>query len=103
MTKIYEADKLNAGEPQLILENKLISVMLQPEIGGRILDVETNDFPFLHRTYPKSVQFGSYTEYGGIEECIGSPLTEPALENTVENRERNRGGHTICYFTDAIR
>ena len=74
MTRIYETDKLNAGNPQLILENKHISVLLQPEIGGRILDVETNGFPFLHRTYPKSVQFGSYTEYGGIEECIGSPL-----------------------------
>ena len=74
MTRIYETDKLNAGNPQLILENKHISVLLQPEIGGRILDVETNNFPFLHRTYPKSVQFGSYTEYGGIEECIGSPL-----------------------------
>ena len=74
MTRMYEADKLNAGKPQLILENKHISVLLQPEIGGRILDVEANDFPFLHRTYPKSVQFGSYTEYGGIEECIGSPL-----------------------------
>ena len=74
MTKIYEADKLNAGNPQLILKNKHISVLLQPEIGGRILDVEMNDFPFLHRTYPKSVQFGAYTEYGGIEECIGSPL-----------------------------
>ena len=74
MTKIYEADRLNAGTPQLILENKHISVLLQPEIGGRILDVEMNDFPFLHRTYPKSVQFGAYTEYGGIEECIGSPL-----------------------------
>lgn len=74
MTKIYEADRLNAGTPQLILENKHMSVLLQPEIGGRILDVEANDFPFLHRTYPKSVQFGAYTEYGGIEECIGSPL-----------------------------
>ncbi len=75
MTRIYETDKLNAGEPQLILENDHISVLLQPEIGGRILDVETRDFPFLHRTYPKPVQFGRYTEYGGIEECIGSPLT----------------------------
>ena len=74
MTRIYEADKLNAGKPQLILENKHISVLLQPDIGGRILDVETDSFPFLHRTYPKSVQFGAYTEYGGIEECIGSPL-----------------------------
>ena len=74
MTRIYEADKFNAGTSQLILENKHIAVLLQPEIGGRILDVEMNGFPFLHRTYPKSVQFGPYTEYGGIEECIGSPL-----------------------------
>ncbi|MCZ6677152.1 MAG: hypothetical protein O7E52_07855, partial [Candidatus Poribacteria bacterium] len=81
MTRIFEADKLNAGHSQLILENELISVLLQPEIGGRILDVEAKGsrkaslFPFLHRTYPKSVEFGPYTEYGGIEECIGSPLT----------------------------
>ena len=46
MTKIYETDKLNAGSPQLVLENKHISVLLQPEIGGRILDVETKDFLF---------------------------------------------------------
>ena len=75
MTSIFETDRLNAGVPQLILENDLLSVLLQPEIGGRILDVETDHFPFLHRTYPKSVQFGPYTEHGCIEECIGSALT----------------------------
>ena len=31
---------LMQGTPQLILENKHISVLLQPEIGGRILDVQ---------------------------------------------------------------
>jgi hypothetical protein len=98
MTKIYEADKLNAGEPQLILENKLISVMLQPEIGGRILDVETNDFPFLHRTYPKSVQFGSYTEYGGIEECIGSPLKNQ-LWKTPWRIEKGTGDVTLSVIS----
>jgi len=82
MTRIHEANILNAEAPQLIIENDLMTVLLQPEIGGRILDVETkssngkgSSFPFLHRTYPKPVQFGPYTEYGGIEECIGSPLT----------------------------
>ena len=94
MTRIYEADKLNAGNPQLILENKHISVLLQPEIGGRILDVEINDFPFLHRTYPKSVQFGAYTEYGGIEECIGSPLRN-RLWKTPWRVEKGTGDVTL--------
>ncbi|MBI1928889.1 DUF4097 family beta strand repeat protein [Candidatus Poribacteria bacterium] len=75
MASIFETDRLNAGVPQLILENEHLSVLLQPEIGGRILDVEANNFPFLHRTYPKSVPFGPYIEHGGMEECIGSPLT----------------------------
>ena len=98
MTRIYEADKLNAGNSQLILENKHISVLLQPEIGGRILDVEANDFPFLHRTYPKSVQFGSYTEYGGIEECIGSPLRNQ-LWKTPWRIEKGTGDVTLSVIS----
>ncbi len=72
MTKIYHADKVNSGQPQLVLENDLISVILLPELGGRILDIKMGGYKFLHRTYPKSVQFGPYTEHGGIEECIGA-------------------------------
>jgi len=72
MTRIYHADKVNSGQPQLVLENDLISVVLLPELGGRILDIEMDGYKFLHRTYPKSVQFGPYTEHGGIEECIGA-------------------------------
>ena len=98
MTRIYEADRLNAGKPQLILENKHISVLLQPEIGGRILDVETNGFPFLHRTYPKSVQFGAYTEYGGIEECIGSPLRNQ-LWKTPWRIEKGTGDVTLSVIS----
>ena len=98
MTRIYEADKLNAGPSQLILENKHISVLLQPEVGGRILDVETNGFPFLHRTYPKPVQFGSYTEYGGIEECIGSPLRNQ-LWKTPWRVEKGTGDVTLSVIS----
>ncbi len=98
MTKIYETDKLNTGSPQLVLENKHISVLLQPEIGGRILDVETKDFPFLHRTYPKSVQFGSYTEYGGIEEYIGSPLRNQ-LWKTPWRIEKGTGDVTLSVIS----
>jgi hypothetical protein len=98
MTRIYEDDKLNAGNPQLILENDLISVLLLPEMGGRILDVETRNFPFLHRTYPKSVQFGPYTEYGGIEECIGSPLTSQ-LWKTPWRIEKGKDGLTLSVIS----
>jgi len=69
--RIFYEDRLHAGQPQLIVENDMMSVMLLPEIGGRILDIQTEDFTFLHRTYPQSVQFGAYIEHGGIEECIG--------------------------------
>ncbi|MBM3238617.1 DUF4097 domain-containing protein [Candidatus Poribacteria bacterium] len=69
--RIFHEDRLNAGQPQLILENELMSVMLLPELGGRILDIQTEGFTFLHRIYPRSVQFGAYIEHGGIEECIG--------------------------------
>ena len=72
MTRIYHADKVNSGQPQLVLENDLISVVLLPELGGRILNIEMDGYKFLHRTYPKSVQFGPYVEHGGIEECIGA-------------------------------
>ena len=72
MTRIYHADKVNSGQPQLVLENDLISVVLLPELGGRILDIEVDGDKFLHRTYPKSVQFGPYVEHGGMEECIGA-------------------------------
>ena len=68
---IFHEDRLNAGQPQLIVENELMSVMLLPELGGRILDIQTEGFTFLHRTYPQSVQFGAYIEHGGIEECVG--------------------------------
>ncbi|HIE27694.1 TPA: hypothetical protein EYP66_10445 [Candidatus Poribacteria bacterium] len=68
---IFHEDRLNAGQPQLIVENELMSVMLLPELGGRILDIQTEGFTFLHRTYPQSVRFGAYIEHGGIEECVG--------------------------------
>ncbi|MFQ6041218.1 MAG: DUF4097 family beta strand repeat-containing protein [Candidatus Poribacteria bacterium] len=68
---IFHEDRLNAGQPQLIVENEMMSVMLLPELGGRILDIQTEGFTFLHRTYPQSVQFGAYIEHGGIEECVG--------------------------------
>ena len=68
---IFHEDRLNAGQPQLIVENEMMSVMLLPELGGRILDIQTEGFTFLHRTYPQSVQFGVYIEHGGIEECVG--------------------------------
>jgi len=68
---IFHEDRLNAGQPQLIVENELMSVILLPELGGRILDIQTEGFTFLHRTYPQSVQFGAYIEHGGIEECVG--------------------------------
>ena len=46
-TGIFHEDRLHAGQPQLIVENELMSVILLPELGGRILDIQTEDFTFL--------------------------------------------------------
>lgn len=72
MTLIYEEDILNAGKKQVIMSNDLMKIIVVPELGGRIADAISGETKFLHRKYPNGVNFGPYTEYGGIEECIGS-------------------------------
>ena len=71
MSQIYEEDVLDAGKNQVIIANDDAKIVIVPELGGRIADVQAGDVSFLHRTYPNGVEFGPYTEYGGIEECIG--------------------------------
>ena len=70
MARIYEEDVLGSGKNQLIISNDVMRVIIVPEFGGRIADVHPGKV--LYRTYPRGVSFGPYTEYGGIEECIGS-------------------------------
>lgn len=90
MSNIYEEDILNAGKNQVIISNDDSKVVIVPELGGRIADFQSGDTKFLHRTYPDGVEFGPYTEYGGIEECIGgAPGT---LWNTDWKWERQNGG-----------
>ena len=71
MSQIYEEDILNAGKDQVIISSGDTKVIILPELGGRIADVQCGETRFLHTTYPNGVDFGPYTEYGGIEECIG--------------------------------
>jgi hypothetical protein len=71
MSQIYEEDALNAGKNQVIMSNDNAKVIIVPELGGRIADIESGETRFLYRKYPEGVDFGPYTEYGGIEECIG--------------------------------
>jgi len=78
MSQVYEEDALDAGKNQVIISNDNTKAIIVPELGGRIADVQFNDGKggfetrsFLHRIYPEGVDFGPYTEYGGIEECIG--------------------------------
>lgn len=71
MSQVYEEDVLGAGKDQVVIGNDNTKVLIVPELGGRIADVQSGEIKFLHRTYPDGVDFGPYTEYGGIEECIG--------------------------------
>jgi len=90
MSSIYEEDILNAGKNQVIISNDNTKVVIVPELGGRIADVQSGETKFLHRTYPDGVEFGPYTEYGGIEECIGgAPGT---LWNADWKWEQQNGG-----------
>ena len=79
MSEIYEEDILDAGKNQVVISNDNTKVIIVPELGGRIADIQAGDMKFLYRTYPEGVNFGPYTEYGGIEECIGGapPLGLP--------------------------
>lgn len=71
MIKIFEDDKLKSGTKQIVLESDKLSTLIAPEVGGRIVGIQKGAWNFLHRTYPKGIEFGTYTEYGGIEECVG--------------------------------
>ncbi len=71
MARVFESDKLRSGTHQIAMEGESLSVLIAPEVGGRIVDLRGDSKNFLHRIYPKGVQFGPYTEYGGIEECVG--------------------------------
>ncbi len=99
MIRLLEKDRLQVGTPQLVLENPLLSVLILPEIGGRILQITNHALAipdgsrFLHRLYPQSVQFGLYTEYGGMEECIGS--APGRLWNIPWRVEKQRDGVTL--------
>jgi hypothetical protein len=86
MSDVYEEDILNAGKDQVIIARDDIKVAIVPELGGRIADCQCGETQFLYRTYPEGVEFGPYTEYGGIEECIGG--APGSLWNAVWRWER---------------
>ena len=90
MSDVYEEDILNAGRDQVIIARDDIKVAIVPELGGRIADVQCGETQFLYRTYPEGVDFGPYTEYGGIEECIGG--APGSLWNAVWRWERKDNG-----------
>lgn len=71
MINVFEKDKLRSGTKQIGMDGEDISVLIAPEVGGRIVGIQYGKRNLLHRTYPKGVEFGPYTEYGGIEECVG--------------------------------
>lgn len=71
MFQILEEDVFGIGKNQIIINNNAIKAVIVPEVGGRIAQIQNGETQFLYRTYPQGVDFGPYTEYGGIEECIG--------------------------------
>jgi len=71
MINVFFDDKLKSGTNQIVMEGEDISVLIAPEVGGRIVGIQSGARNLLHRTYPRGIKFGPYTEYGGIEECVG--------------------------------
>jgi vacuolar-type H+-ATPase subunit B/Vma2 len=52
MTNVFESDKLKSGTKQIVMEGENLSVLIAPEVGGRIIDIQGDSQGFLHRTYP---------------------------------------------------
>jgi len=107
MSQVYEEDALDAGKNQVIIRNDNAKVIIVPELGGRIADVQFNDDrggfetrPYLYRTYPEGVDFGPYTEYGGIEECIGG--APGSLWNAAWRWERKDDGVLLQALSKSI-
>jgi len=70
--RISIKDLYGTGTDQYVLENSSVKVVVAPEVGGRIAEMTYRGIALLHRTYPNGLPIGPYTEYGGIEECVGS-------------------------------
>lgn len=100
MSDVYEEDILNAGKDQVIIARDDIKVAIVPELGGRIADCQCGETQFLYRTYPEGVDFGPYTEYGGIEECIGG--APGSLWNAVWRWERVDDGVLLQALSQRI-
>jgi len=70
--EVRQVDLLGTGLNQVVLESGDARVVVVPEVGGRIVELSYKGLNALYRLYPQGVSFGPYTEYGGIEEHIGS-------------------------------
>jgi len=100
MIQIFEDDVLNAGKSQVVISNGDLKVIIVPEVGGRIADIQSGEGNFLYKTYPQGVSFGPYTEYGGIEECIGS--APGSLWNASWTWEKKENGILLQVLSRAI-
>jgi hypothetical protein len=70
--EVERIDLFNTGREQFVLSSGNTRVVVVPEVGGRIVELSYKGVNALHVLYPKGITFGPYTEYGGIEEHVGS-------------------------------
>jgi DNA-binding transcriptional ArsR family regulator len=69
---VYMADRYQSGKNQVVLDNGLMEVVIAPEVGGRIIEYALKgSCNLLFRVYPDRRSYGSYYEYGGIEDTLG--------------------------------
>lgn len=100
MIHIIEEDVFGAGKKQVVISNDVLKVIIVPEVGGRIADIQSGESRFLYKTYPQGVSFGPYTEYGGIEECIGS--APGSLWNASWTWEKKEDGMLLQILSRSI-
>jgi len=53
MINVFEYDKLKSGTKQIVMASDNLSVLIAPEVGGRIVGIQEDARKFLHRTYPR--------------------------------------------------
>jgi|GEM_PF-3118108 hypothetical protein len=69
--EVRQADLLGAGSNQIAMEAGKLRVLIAPQVGGRLVELSYDGTNVLHALYPRSVAFGPYAEYGGLEEHVG--------------------------------
>ena len=91
-------DVMKSGTEQIVMEEGPFRAVIAPERGGRLLELSCDGQNALHTLYPDSFTFGPYTEYGGMEEHVGS--APGVVWNVPWEVESQNGSVSLAVFSN---